>query len=118
MKLLHNRLEHSSALADSLLGQHLGTFLQQPQALQLLPQLPARDCQHTESAVSQPLSPSQAWCAALFCMAQTLACPSSVPLRHWHLTVLSAEALVDHTGLCLPASVRLATGAWCDPEGR
>ncbi len=36
MKLLHHRLEHSGALADSLLGQHVGPFLLQPQALQLL----------------------------------------------------------------------------------
>ena len=36
VKLLHNRLERSSSLADMLLGQHLGDFLQQPQALQLL----------------------------------------------------------------------------------
>lgn len=36
VKLLHNRLERSSSLADTLLGQHLGAFMQQPQALQLL----------------------------------------------------------------------------------
>ncbi len=36
VKLLHTRLEHSESLAERLLGTHLGAFLQQPRALQLL----------------------------------------------------------------------------------
>ena len=44
MKLLHNRLEHSSHLADNILSRHLGALLLQPQALQLLlSSLPAID---------------------------------------------------------------------------
>ena len=45
VKLLHNGLERSGALAHTLLQEHLGTFLLQPRVLQLLlSSLPAAAC--------------------------------------------------------------------------
>lgn len=70
MKLLHNRLEHSSHLADCILSRHLDALLLQPQALQLLlSALPA--VASRQSLLFQSLCDHFRPGTALLCMALT-----------------------------------------------